>query len=129
MSVEIKRGGRLGAQHRKRLAADVVAAGLLVREAVRHRDLKADRGRAFALSLMGRTLPVPSGMALDLEAFDARFGTRAAWLVAETRRRHREALERVFAPLIANLVSARTGESSNLAISNAFEANIVGAAA
>ena len=129
VSVEIKRGGRLGAQHRKRLAADVVAAGLLVRDAVRHRGLKADRGRAFALSLMGRTLPVPSGMALDLEAFDARFGTRAAWLVAEARRRHRTALERVFAPLIADLAGARAGASPSPAIPDPFQAEIAAAVA
>ena len=100
--IEVKRGARLGCQHRRRLLEDVLASGLLVRDALRRRGYAVRHGRSCALTLTpggtGGGLRLPHGMAIDLDEFDYAFGTRAAALVAEARRRHRAGLVRLLAP-------------------------------
>lgn len=97
--VEVKRGGRLGCQHRRRLIADVAAGSLLVRDALQTHGYKVQRGRACAVVLGDEgELQLPAGMGLTLREFDDRFGTRASELIVETRRRHRAGLCGLLAP-------------------------------
>lgn len=97
--IEVKRGGRLGCQHRRRLIADLAAGSLLVRDALQTHGLEVKRGRSCALVLDDEgELQLPVGMGLTLREFDDRFGTRASELIGETRRRHRAGLCALLAP-------------------------------
>lgn len=112
--IEVKRGARLGCQHRRRLLEDVLASGLLVRDALRRRGYAVQHGRSCALTLTpggtGGGLRLPDGMALNLTAFDDAFGTQAGALVMEACRRHRAGLVRLLAPRLREAADEATRE-------------------
>ncbi len=97
--IELKRGGKLGAEHQKWLRSNLATSSLCVQSHLSGRDYAVGSGHAAVVVLNDEAaLRVPDDQIMTLTAFDARFGTRAVAIAAEIRRVHAEAIALLLRP-------------------------------
>ena len=111
VSLELKRGGRLGGEHAQWLSKDLAAGALCIRHHVRGRGFHVRRGEAGVVVFREDAgLQVTGDWAMTVAAFDERFGTEAAAMVEAVQRAHAAAVRLVLRPLqIAALREAEVG--------------------
>lgn len=121
ISVDVKRGGKLGDSMNKTLAKRVAAVSLTLRHHLGHADLAAARGEAFVLTMSCHAaLRVPAPLALTAESFDARFGTDVSGIVRDVQHHYANRIAEALGPLARDVVRAMT---ANLKAPVASETN------